>query len=81
MLTSEQTLERYFPEVRAWLIQIAATMDRLDRAAGDDALPEDERLVQFYKSLEVLADKDHDADRAEKIQMIFSDKTPAPSRD
>lgn len=82
MLSSQQVLDRYFPEVRAWLIQTAAVMDRLDRAAGSPhAVPEDERLIQFYKSLEVLASNDHEADRAKKIQMIFSDQTPAPSRD
>jgi len=70
MLDKQQVLDRYFPETRAWLIQIAAVLDRHDRAAGNTE--GDERLTNFQKSLEVLADPQAE-DRAERIQRIFSD--------
>lgn len=70
MLSRQQVLDRYFPEVRAWLIQIAAVLDRADRAQSH-ADP-DVRLELFEQSLDVLADKGA-PDRAERILRIFSD--------
>ena len=72
MLQSEKVLDRYYPEVRAWLIQIAAVMDRYERAGGGEA---DERLRQYREALKVLQTADAD-NRAERIQMIYSDPYP-----
>jgi len=74
MLEPRQVLDRYYPEVRAWLIQIAAVMDRYDRAGGGDA---DERIRYYREALKVLQTSTTD-DRAERIQMIFSDPYPEP---
>ena len=75
MLNADETLDRYFPEVRAWLIQIAAVLDRCDRATTTDARPldRDARLQQLRESLKVLSESAAEADRAERIQLIFSD--------
>ncbi len=73
MLKSKQVLDDYFPEVRAWLIQIAAVLDRNDRTPDASATAADFRLKQLQQSLEVLAAKSPKADRAERIQRIFSD--------
>lgn len=73
MLRSDQVLDRYFPEVRAWLIQIAAVMDRHDRAADADVTRSDARLEQLRASLEVLRSEGPRTDRAAMIQRIFSD--------
>ena len=70
MLKPQQVLDRYYPEVRAWLIQIAAVMDRYERAGG--AAGSDERLRQYHEALKVLQSTGAD-DRAERIQMIYSD--------
>ena len=73
MLNRQQVLDRYFPEVRAWLIQIAAVMDRADRAEG--ATPTsggDQREALYAESLKVLADTNA-PDRAERILRLFSD--------
>jgi hypothetical protein len=69
-----QVLDRYYPEVRAWLIQIAAVMDRYERAGGGEG---DERLRQYREALKVLQSTGAD-DRAERIQMIYSDPYPEP---
>ena len=75
MLKAQQVLENYFPEVRAWLIQVAAVMDRLDRAAAHDGdVPRDDARLQAYQqALQVLMEQTDRADRAARIQRIFSD--------
>ena len=74
MLEPTQVLNRYYPEVRAWLIQIAAVMDRFDRAcaAADNGSAADPRLELYQQALKVLQSRGR-PDRAERIQMIFSD--------
>lgn len=68
-LTAEEVLDREYLQMRAWLLQVAAAFDRIDRASGDVAA--DHRLGQFSQALEVLADSDA-PNRAEAIQRIFS---------
>ena len=72
MLSPQQVLDTYFPEVRAKLIEIAAMMDRYERAGGKSNAA-DPRLRQFGESLAVLASLAGKADRTERIQRIFSD--------
>lgn len=76
MLDETQVLDRYFPEVRAWLIQTAAAVDRYERAGGEPATSGDERLRMYREALAVLSDSAKSSDRAERIQMIFSDPYP-----
>ena len=47
---------------------MAASLDRLDRADGSAG--EDPRLESIHRSLAILADGQ--ADRAERIQLLFS---------
>ncbi|NQU23720.1 MAG: hypothetical protein HQ567_20755 [Candidatus Nealsonbacteria bacterium] len=65
---ASDVFDREFLGVRARLIDIAATLDRIDRAGG---LPDDNpRLDQIRRSARLLAT---DApDRAAQIQMLFS---------
>ena len=74
MLSREDVLESYFPEVRAWLIQIAAVMDRYERAEGEIGAEGEDALRRYRESLAVLAETEGRADRAERIQKIFSDE-------
>jgi len=67
-LDAAEVLNREFLEVRARLLHIAASLDRLDRAEG--TMDGDPRLETIREALAVLADKP--ADRAEKIQLLFS---------
>ena len=67
-LDAPEVLSREFLEIRARLLQVAASLDRLDRASGSPG--NDPRLAGIAKALEILAAAG--PDRAEKIQLIFS---------
>jgi hypothetical protein len=67
-LDAPEILNREFLEIRARLVQVAALLDRLDRASGSVA--DDRRLAGIRESLEVLANPG--PGRAEKLQLIFS---------
>ena len=67
-LDAPEVLNREFLELRAWLLQAAAVLDRIDRAEGSVA--SDTRLHKIYHALAILADEQ--PDRAERIQMVFS---------
>jgi len=70
-LSANETLEREFLLVRAKLLEVAATLDRIER--GDGSAANDPRLKQIAAALEVLQQPlANKADRAEAIQMIFS---------
>lgn len=70
-LSANETLDREFLIVRAKLLEIAATFDRLER--GDGSVGGDPRLQQVSDALAVLSKPiANAADRAEAIQMIFS---------
>ncbi|MBN1909522.1 MAG: hypothetical protein JW818_07285 [Pirellulales bacterium] len=63
-----ETLNRDWLPLRAALIDLAATLDRIDRAEG--SVDEDARWAQIQQSLAVLSAPE--ANRAEQIQLIFS---------
>jgi hypothetical protein len=67
-LDAPEVLNREFLEVRARLLQIAASLDRLDRANG--SAEGDARLAGIQQALTILAGSQ--ADRAERIQLVFS---------
>jgi len=76
MLTAEQVLDAYFLDNRCMLLEIAATLDRLDaaRERGRAAtVAGDPRLQKIYKSLAILADENSAADRTERLLRLFSD--------
>jgi len=63
-----QTLDREFLAIRARLIELAAALDRIDRASGSAA--GDPRMDQIRRSLAILSGQG--SDRTEQVQMIFS---------
>jgi alanine-alpha-ketoisovalerate/valine-pyruvate aminotransferase len=73
-LPRKRLLDEYFIENRTKLLDIAAFMDRLDRAAGDEQ--SDFRLHAFIEALELLAGSK--TSRVQAIQMLFSDPTTNP---
>ncbi|MFO0904732.1 MAG: hypothetical protein U0939_17125 [Pirellulales bacterium] len=66
--TAEEVLNREFLEMRCKVLELAAAMDRLDRASGEVA--DDPRLAKIREALSIVADAR--GDRAEQIQLIFS---------
>ena len=69
--TAEQVLERHFLEMRCGLLNLAAALDRVERSDAFDAARSDPRLEQIRQAIELLGGQGND--RAEKIQMLFSD--------
>lgn len=67
-LDSPELLDREFLEIRARLLHVAASLDRIDRAEGSVA--GDSRLELIRKALAILTAPD--VDRAETIQLLFS---------
>ena len=77
-LTAVQVTDRYFLEHRAKLLDIAAYLDRVERAAegrGHEAR-KDFRLVQFRHALALL--DDGQGERTRRVLEIFSDPTTEP---
>jgi len=68
-MTAREVLDREYLEIRAKILQLAASFDRLDRSAGD--YRQDARLALIQKGLELVADPSC-PDRAERIQLVFS---------
>ena len=65
-----QILDRDFFELRAKILEIAAGLDRIDRAPVHHGEHPDPRLGHIRQALEVLLKPG--PDRAETIQLIFS---------
>ncbi len=68
-------VERYFMEHRAKLVDIAAFLDRVDRAAEPDE-PEDFRLTAFRRAIAIL--QDESPQRARRVLEFLSDPTDDP---
>jgi hypothetical protein len=76
MLTAGQVLNNYFLETRCMLLELAATLDRYDRATQRDPAgtpANDPRLERIYHSLALLADTRTTPDRCERLLNLFSD--------
>ena len=74
-LTQRQLIDEYFMEHRTKVLDIAAFLDRLDRAAERDA-EDDFRYVAFRETLRELISGT--PGRVERAQMILSDQTTEP---
>jgi hypothetical protein len=70
-LTQQQLVDEYFIEHRTKILDIAAFLDRFDRAAAHDA-EEDFRIRAFRKALGALLDS-NGPDRMRTVQMLLSD--------
>lgn len=67
-MTSQEVLDREFLEIRAKLLELAASLDRLDRADG--SVVADPRMAKIAAGLATLSREE--PGRAEQIQMTFS---------
>ncbi|HVY70947.1 MAG TPA: hypothetical protein VHH73_13525 [Verrucomicrobiae bacterium] len=71
-MTRQQVLDLYFMDARCKLIEIAAFLDRVDRAGGEA----DFRLAAFQEAMRELAASE--PERARKVLLAFSDPTTDP---
>ena len=71
-MTRQQVLDLYFMEARARLIDIAAFLDRVERADGEA----DFRFNEFQKALQQLGGGS--AERAKNVLLSLSDPTTEP---
>lgn len=65
-----EVLDRDFLEARCKILELAATLDRIDRAPARHGEHPDSRLSQLRQAMEALAEPG--PGRAETIQRIFS---------
>jgi hypothetical protein len=65
-----QVLDRDFLDTRSRILEVAAALDRLDRAASHRGEPPDRRLAQLRQAIEALLEPG--PGRAETVQRIFS---------
>lgn len=73
-LAGNEVVDRYFLEHRAKLIDIAAFLDRVDRAEGSGH--DDFRLQSLREALRLL--NDGKPERAQRVLELFSDHTEEP---
>ena len=67
-INAPEVLNREFLEIRAKLLQVAASFDRFDR--GDGSVASDPRYKLIQRGLDIL--QSDAADKAEQIQLLFS---------
>jgi hypothetical protein len=80
MRDAKTTLDATFLEMRWRALSLAADLDRIERAdGGKQLMASDPRLARLKAALQMLGQ--NEPDRAERLQMIFSDMTPPPARD
>ena len=68
VMSAKQVLDREYLEIRAKLLEIAASLDRIDRGPG--RVDEEPRLQQFRDALTMILNSSDE--RAEQLQLIFS---------
>jgi len=67
-LSSQQVLDREFLEMRAQILHLAASFDRIQRSGQPDADPD--KLQQLRRGLEILLSDS--PQRAAAVQLLFS---------
>ncbi|HXT13324.1 MAG TPA: hypothetical protein VN873_17335 [Candidatus Angelobacter sp.] len=71
-MTRQQVLDLYFMDARSKLIDLAAFIDRVERAAGE----EDFRMKSFREALNHLSNGHRE--KAKQVLLTFSDPTTGP---
>jgi len=71
-MNKQQLIDLYFLDARARLIDIAAFLDRIEQADGE----EDFRMASFRKAIGVLSQGE--PQKAREVLLTFSDPTTQP---
>ena len=64
--TVSEVIDREYLELRAKVLEIAASFDRMERAEGQ----RDERMLKIEAGLQILSDSAQD--KAKRVQELFS---------
>jgi len=76
-LTKRKTIDLYYLEHRAKVLDIAAFLDRFDRARNEAGFDEEDfRIATLRTALDILSQKE--PGRAQRILELFSDPTLEP---
>jgi hypothetical protein len=76
-LSAPQVLERQYLQMRERCLSLAADLDRITRAPDSaQCLENDPRLADVRQCLLILMDSQ--GEKASRVQMLLSDKTPPP---
>lgn len=75
-ISKTQVLDLYFLEHRAKLLDLAAFLDRYDRASGAGDGPADFRIDAIRASIKILSDTE--PGRARRVQESLSDRSAHP---
>ncbi len=67
-MNAKQILDREFLEIRAKILQIAASLDRVNRSDG--SVDDDPKMVLLRDGIEIL--QTGSSQRAADVQMLFS---------
>ncbi|WP_299468543.1 hypothetical protein [uncultured Gimesia sp.] len=76
MQTALQVLDREYLEARCSLLELAAALDRIDRASDhEEGAGEfsDSRLELLKQAMALLSEKSHLPNRSERMLLLFSD--------
>ena len=68
-LSAQQVLDREYLEIRGKILELAASLDRLERAEG--CVGNDDRIDLVTQGLQILL-SDQEQSKASQIQMLFS---------
>ncbi|MGN6545236.1 MAG: hypothetical protein ACTHK7_09330 [Aureliella sp.] len=66
--TAEQILRQEYLLARAKILELAATLDRIERASGN--VDDDPQMQLLRRGFQILTGED--GDRAKQVQMLFS---------
>lgn len=76
MQTALQVLDREYLEARCALLELAAALDRIDRAhdhEGGTGDFNDSRLELLNQAIRTLSEESHIPNRSERLLLLFSD--------
>ena len=67
-MPARDVLDREFLEMRAKILQLAASLDRMHR--GEGSVTSDPRIKDIHEAIGILTSAG--GDRAERVQLLFS---------
>ena len=70
-MSADAVLDQVFLKIRSQLLEVAAGLDRIERAEGGEAVTPNARLEQLHQAITLVGDGK--PDRAARFLMLFSD--------